>query len=60
MSYIKAEYVLPQELLELIQQYIDGDYIYIPRKTVTVKVGAKLQIQKQAPNYAMPKFTPVI
>lgn len=37
MSYIKAEYVLPQELLELIQQYIDGDYIYIPRKNCNRK-----------------------
>jgi hypothetical protein len=32
MSYIKAEYVLPQELLELIQDYVDGEYLYIPRK----------------------------
>lgn len=32
MSYIKAEYVLPQELLELIQNYVDGEYLYIPRK----------------------------
>lgn len=24
--------VLPEELLELIQNYIDGEYIYIPRK----------------------------
>lgn len=32
MSYIKAIDVLPEELLELIQSYIDGEYIYIPRK----------------------------
>ncbi|AGY78176.1 CD3324 family protein [Clostridium autoethanogenum] len=32
MSYIKAIDVLPEELLELIQNYIDGEYIYIPRK----------------------------
>ncbi|MGJ8762711.1 CD3324 family protein [Clostridium botulinum] len=24
--------MLPEELLELIQNYIDGEYIYIPRK----------------------------
>ncbi len=32
MSYIKADNVLPQELLELIQEYVDGGYLYIPRK----------------------------
>lgn len=32
MSYIKAEDVLPQELIETIQQYIDGKLIYIPCK----------------------------
>ena len=28
MSYIKAENVLPQELIETIQQYVDGKLIY--------------------------------
>ena len=32
MSYIKAEDVLPQELIEAIQQYVDGKSIYIPSK----------------------------
>ena len=32
MSYIKADQVLPKELLEAIQQYIDGKSIYIPTK----------------------------
>lgn len=32
MSYIKAEEVLPKELLESIQEYVDGKNIYIPRK----------------------------
>ena len=30
MSYIRAEEVLPQELIEAIQQYISGENIYIP------------------------------
>ena len=30
MSYIRAEHVLPQELIETIQQYVDGKLIYIP------------------------------
>ena len=32
MSYIKADDVLPQELIETIQQYVDGKMIYIPSK----------------------------
>lgn len=32
MSYVKAEHILPQEIIELIQSYVDGEYIYIPRK----------------------------
>lgn len=32
MGYKKAVEVLPEELLVLIQDYIDGEYIYIPRK----------------------------
>ena len=30
MSYIKAEDVLPKELIQTIQQYVDGKAIYIP------------------------------
>jgi Mor family transcriptional regulator len=32
MGYIKAEEILPIEVIELIQQYVDGTNIYIPRK----------------------------
>ena len=32
MSYIRADEILPKELLETIQQYVDGQIIYIPRK----------------------------
>lgn len=32
MSYTKAEKVLPVELIEILQEYIDGEYLYIPRK----------------------------
>ena len=35
MSYIKAEEILPEELLRRIQEYADGVYIYIPRKPGT-------------------------
>lgn len=32
MGYIRAEQILPLEIIELIQQYVDGETIYIPRK----------------------------
>jgi Mor family transcriptional regulator len=32
MSYKKAHDILPQNLLRAVQKYIDGEYIYIPRK----------------------------
>lgn len=32
MRYQKANDILPEELVELIQKYIDGEYVYIPRK----------------------------
>lgn len=32
MSYKRAEKVLPVDLLKLIQEYVDGEYLYIPRK----------------------------
>ena len=35
MSYIKAEEILPEELICQIQKYVDGVYIYIPRKPGT-------------------------
>lgn len=35
MSYIKAEEILPEALIRKIQEYVDGVYIYIPRKPGT-------------------------
>ena len=32
MSYKKANDILPYSLLSAVQQYIDGEYLYIPRK----------------------------
>lgn len=52
MGYIKAENVLPDEIIELIQNYIDGEYLYIPRKKGNEKSwgeanGAKKDINKR-------------
>ena len=33
MGYIRAEEILPIEIIQLIQQYVDGKNIYIPRKS---------------------------
>lgn len=33
MSYINVYDILPKEIVEQIQEYVDGVHIYIPRKT---------------------------
>ena len=42
MGYVKAEDVLPEEVLELIRQYIDGELIYIPRKGEKRETGRRI------------------
>lgn len=32
MSYQKADHILPPELLKKVQEYIDGELIYIPKR----------------------------
>ena len=32
MGYKAANDVLPATLLQLVQEYVDGEYLYIPRK----------------------------
>jgi Mor family transcriptional regulator len=32
MSYRRAEDILPMDIIKLIQEYVDGENIYIPRK----------------------------
>ena len=38
MRYRKAEEILPEELIQQIQQYVDGASIYIPRKAENRRV----------------------
>lgn len=33
MGYIRAEDILPEDVLALVQQYVDGQMLYIPRKS---------------------------
>jgi Mor family transcriptional regulator len=37
MKYEKAQNILPQDVIDLIQQYVDGGYLYIPRKRESKK-----------------------
>jgi Mor family transcriptional regulator len=32
MKYENAQNILPNEIVKIIQQYVDGSYLYIPRK----------------------------
>jgi Mor family transcriptional regulator len=32
MKHIKAQDVLPEEIVKIIQEYVDGKYLYVPRK----------------------------
>jgi Mor family transcriptional regulator len=32
MKYVKAQQVLPDEIVRILQEYVDGAYLYIPRK----------------------------
>ena len=48
MSYKKATHLLPPELLEKIQEYVDGEYIYIPRLSSRKKGwGASTSIRRE-------------
>ena len=37
MSYRKATDIFPIEILQVIQEYVDGDYLYIPKKKENIK-----------------------
>ena len=48
MGYQKAEEILPAEVIELIQRYVDGQAIYIPRiPGKRQKWGRGTKIQKE-------------
>ncbi len=41
MGYKKADAVLPKELLDEIQKYVEGEYLYIPKSTTKSGWGEK-------------------
>ncbi|WP_366510050.1 hypothetical protein [Clostridium sp. CF011] len=51
MSYNKAMYILPNNLIEKVQEYVDGEFIYIPRKPSNKKEwGAKTSTRQELYN----------
>lgn len=56
MKYEKAQNILPQYIVNLIQEYLDGGYLYIPRKNENKKSwgeisGAKSNLRKRNKKY---------
>jgi Mor family transcriptional regulator len=47
MSYIKAADVLPDEVLDLIQKYVEGEYLYIPKKECNRKLWGETTKSKK-------------
>lgn len=48
MKYVKADDVLPQELIDVLQQYVDGKYLYIPRKQENLKAWGEVSGTKKS------------
>lgn len=47
MSYKNAVSVFPADLLKAMQRYIDGEYIYIPRKAESKKRWGEVKNSRQ-------------
>ncbi|MBU2699886.1 Mor family transcriptional regulator [Sporomusaceae bacterium BoRhaA] len=47
MGYKNAVSIFPTDLLKAIQQYIDGEYIYIPRKAENKKRWGEVKPSRQ-------------
>ncbi|MBZ9626224.1 hypothetical protein G9F71_025810 [Clostridium sp. FP2] len=48
MSYNKVICILPNDLIKKVQEYIDGEFIYIPRKSSNKKEwGARTSIRQE-------------
>ena len=48
MKYISAENILPKELIDEIQKYCQGQYVYIPKEQgIRSKWGTKSGVRKE-------------
>jgi Mor family transcriptional regulator len=51
VKYTSAENILPQELIEEIQRYCQGQYVYIPREQgIRSEWGTKSGVKKELAN----------
>lgn len=41
MSYRRADDILPENILEILQTYVSGDTIYVPKKKSAEKDGVR-------------------
>jgi len=58
MGYRKAEEILPMEIIKLIQKYVDGENIYIPRKEEQrMEWGKRTFIRQELENRNLQIFT---
>lgn len=47
MSYANARDIFPEDILKIIQNYINGEYIYIPKKEENKKDWGELTQSKE-------------
>ena len=47
MGYKNATDILPKGLLDAVQEYVDGEYLYIPRKEYNKKSWGELRKSKE-------------
>lgn len=47
MGYIRAEDILPKYVLDLVQQYVDREMIYIPRKGSKRSWGSRTDTRQE-------------
>lgn len=51
MKYISAENILPKELIDQIQKYCQGQYVYIPKEQgIRSEWGTKSGVKKELKN----------
>lgn len=48
MSYYNGKDILPEDLITAIQEYVDGEYLYIPRKNGNRKSWGELTDSRNA------------
>jgi Mor family transcriptional regulator len=50
MKYVNAQNVLPEELIKTIQEYMDGEFLYIPRKNGNEMAWGEISGAKESLN----------